>query len=142
MSAMTNRFLDGLGVAFADVEVWHPPLGVKIVRSRKVITQYKREWDHCQLCGRRRRVLHAHHIVGGARRSDERTNLFVVCAYGRCHDIVQHSAEWLPVVEYMKWFTNREDLSWKRLTVLYGKRLPEPVGDSGIIQEYRRNQGL
>lgn len=139
---MAERFLDGLGLPFADVQPADRYASVKIVRKPKLRTIYKREWGHCQLCGRQTGNLEAHHIVAGARKSDERTNLICLCPWGACHELVQHSPDWLAVVLYMKWWLDRDNLSWQRLTDLKGSRLPRPVRDAAIIRTYRNNRGL
>ena len=138
---MAERFLDALGVPFDAVKVPDKYASVKIVKDPKAQKQYKAEWDHCQICGRRG-DWELHHLVGGARRSDELTNFLVLCGFGRCHELAQHSPNWAGVLLFMKWYTDTEHIVWQRLTELKGSRLPELVRDSGIIKGYKQNQGL
>ena len=138
---MSNRFLDGLGLAFDEAILPGRYASIKIVSNRKAQQEYRSEWDHCQLCGCRG-DLDLHHIIGGARRSDERTNFLMVCHSGGCHDTIQNSPDWLAVALYARWWLDREYLSWQRLTDLKGLCLPKPKKVSAIIERYRLNQGF
>jgi hypothetical protein len=67
-----------------------------------------------------------HHIIGGAGRSDEETNLLRLGGPFECGC---HDESWsvmLPLSLWAKWKTDRENLDWARLAVLLGHHLPEP----------------
>ena len=124
------ELVDGKGVAFADYSRKLPERAADFPRSRvhvdfKLRTAYRWDWGDCQMCGcQMRKVAYGdvHHIIGGAGKSDERTNLLRVCR--PCHD-----ESWsliLPAALYAKWKTDAANLSWVRLAVLYGRFLPEP----------------
>ena len=134
-----SKLIDKDGVAFADYPATLPKLcrhwpPANIIRSRDAVGQYRARFSSaCQICGRDfcRRSINSlnpelHHIVGGAGRSDEPTNLLMVSR--DCHD--ESWSVMLPQALYAKWQTDGENLSWTRLAVLLGHHLPEPKGAS------------
>jgi len=86
--------------------------------------------DHCQACGSTTH-LEVHHIIGGTKgRSDELTNLIMLCRH--CHQSA-HGAYGgqltLAQVLWHQWCNNRETLSWLRLMLLRRQFLPRPSPD-------------
>jgi 5-methylcytosine-specific restriction endonuclease McrA len=125
-----SEMFDGQGLAFADYRRKLPERAADfprapIRRDDLMRTMCRFDWDHCQMCACKLRKTASgdvHHIIGGAGRSDEETNLLRLCR--DCHD--ESWSVMLPQALYVKWKTDRENLSWVRLALLYGKFLPIP----------------
>ena len=97
------------------------------VKDRRVLRDCHAEMSECLACGFViDSFLELHHLVGGrGGRSDERTNLLALCRW--CHQKVNTPALPFGRLLFLKWFHQREDLSWERLTLLHGRWLPELI---------------
>ena len=87
-------------------------------------------------------ALEMHHLVGGSVRSDELTNVMLLCS-GRwsnsegCHQRYgPHSEANFGCLLFQKWYTDRANLSWYRMALLAGRFLPEPKPDELLLAEY------
>lgn len=125
-----ETMIDGKGVAYSEYRRKLPQRSADFPRAElrrkfEVLVAYRRKWDQCQMCGKPLREIWAgdvHHIIGGAGRSDEPSNLLRLCI--GCHD--ESWSVILPAALYAKWQTDRKNLSWVRLAILYGRFLPQP----------------
>lgn len=63
--------------------------------------------------------IEAHHIFGGAHRSDELTNILMVCY--RCHKRIQSDPKCLREVLMAKWTWDRIHTNWRRMLLLHGR---------------------
>ena len=131
------ELVDSCGIAFCDYHKHLPKLARDFplphrVKDRKVLGEYRLRFDACQVCGATRRMwggepvwLEIHHIIGGTQgRSDEPTNLILLCK--REHVQVKTTALPQSRILYCKWLTDRENVSWVRLAILARKHLPTP----------------
>lgn len=133
--ASKEFFEDGLGVRFHETRLWLPSRvsdwpKVRIVnnkRAREVLLRhqlYECGCPWCSLCESYAEQMDGHHIFGGSRgRSDELTNLLIVCR--QCHERIQSDPTTLPEVLHAKWEHDRESVSWVRLTLLAGRWLDD-----------------
>lgn len=113
---------------------------IGVVRDARFYTQWNRLHTYCQCCGVPWRYatlgkLTTHHIVK-FRRSDEACNLLRLCL--QCHDLAEghtirnpHTREPYPRITLgiclgLKALREPSDFDSERLTVLYGRRLPDP----------------
>ena len=127
--------VDGDRVLFNEYRKHLPTLAAdfppaKIVRDKIVVIDHRYKWSGvCQMCGfpLRHAQGDVHHIIGGAGRSDEPTNLLRLCSV--CHD--ESWSVILPECLWFKWATDPRNLSWVRLAVLYGRFLPDPKQKRG-----------
>ena len=126
------------GIYFHEAHLWLPNKvrdwpQVRIVRDSKdypILDEFRTRsgfWLPCWLCDKPDLPNQIHHIVGGAHRSDEFTNLTLLCS--ACHRQVQSQPKELPRVLLAKWTHDRMNTSWVRLMALYGRKfdfdLPE-----------------
>ena len=131
---------DCCGVRFLETHLWLPKRvkdwpQVRVVRSgpdNPVINDFRLPfgaWPSCWICGPEKLGLEVHHIFGGAHRSDEFTNLTLLCP--KCHRHVQSDPKLLPLVLLEKWNHDRMHTSWVRLCQLHGRHwdfeLPEAI---------------
>lgn len=87
----------------------------------------------CWACGRgyyHVNKLDLHHIVGGAGRSDERTNFSMLCGGftpDACH--AKANTDELPMgfILYRKWQLDPDGTDWRRLAILRGSFLPDLI---------------
>ena len=123
----TRLFEDCHGVAFCEYRLWLPARvcdwpQVHVVKNSRVCDLMHRMCYACFICGGPPlvyRPLEAHHIIGGAHRSDELTNVAILCRF--CHQSVQHAPRRLKDVLLAKWQCDREHTSWVRLAQLHGR---------------------
>jgi len=79
--------------------------------------------------------LELHHVIGGTKgRSDERTNLIMLCR--DCHEQVATAG--LGAILGMKWSIDRQGTDWVRLAVLRRSFLPDLIIDERRVAEVRR----
>lgn len=115
---------------------------VRIVLDPEVCEQmHKRFWNvPCWNCGyvsyRNRNwpeptsnALEAHHIAGGAQRSDEYCNIAMLNS--SCHKEVKTKKLPQGRILYLKWKHDRANTDWVRLTLLGRRFLPPLVLDDG-----------
>ena len=127
-------YADSLGKPFrlaaAEVRSWGhvscwPP--AERVTCPPLLTAIRYLVDRCQMCGDQRR-LDVHHIIGGTKgRSDELTNLILICR--SCHQSIHSGHLTLSHVLWHQWAHNRDHLVWTRLACLRRQRLPTPEPD-------------
>lgn len=142
---MTKRetFLDGTGTSFATAmkqltreDFQQPVRRVKWDAEQWELAQMLKV--RCAMCGRTTASvmrLAYHHVTSGARKSDDA--VLVLCENwldGGCHPLVQSNTKLLPAVLYAMWKTQREELSWRRLAILHGRKLPKP-NTMGLVKE-------
>lgn len=144
---------DRHGIAFAayrhhlpgPVSAWEQ---VRRVRDPYVIAAIHYQWQRCQVCGadRHERVkLEAHHIIGGTKgRSDERTNLIMLCAGGAktCHERVNTAELPLATILWALWRTNRLAVDWVRLALLRRRHLPDLLPNPRFQALYNVRAGV
>ena len=131
------KLLDALGVPFAGYHKLLPKRAADFplphrVKDRQVLREYRLRSDACQVCGATRQLwggepvwLELHHIIGGTQgRSDEPTNLLLLCR--QCHLQVKTSALPQSRILYRKWATDQAHIWWVRLAILARKHLPTP----------------
>lgn len=130
---MSEDFKDGNGVAFADYRDMLPNrasdfLKAHVVKNKRLLGVLHQEWKCCIVCGSRR-SLNLHHIAHGAcGRSDERTNLAMLCSHGPdkgCHSDVHGGTVSLGRLLYYRWCAERESVDWVRLAILFRHFLPD-----------------
>lgn len=116
MTDMQGYTLEQARVLMSD---WKQRLGrwpdAHAVKSPRVMAAFHDEFHHCWFC--QTRHTEAHHFAHGARRSDERTNLIMVCSDfgGGCHRLIESGKISQADVLTMKWKLDRDQLSWLRL---------------------------
>ena len=126
IQALTDRRADSRDIPFdaieyelgADHDAWPTP---RVVENEEVLADYRWFCRPCPLCSRSTR-LEPHHLVGGARRSNEHANLIAICR--ACHNEVQSDASHTQRVWLAKWRTDRWHTDWCRLACLLG-RVPD-----------------
>jgi len=129
---MLERYKDGDGVSFADHRALLPERAADfpaagIVRDGEALELIGWRFPRCQVCGER--GGNRHHIIGGAGRSDEATNLIVLCGSGNasgCHAEAHGGELTLARILWYKWRQDRANLSWVRLAILRRGHLPRP----------------
>ena len=133
-----DEFRDCHGVAFDEVQSLLGPVRawprIKRVDGRDVIVRVQRTFVNCFWCNERgdwhsqarHLQLDPHHIFGGsAGRSDELTNILPV--HRPCHDLIQSDSKLLGRVLYRKWLLDRMCTNWVRLSLLFGRFLPDLI---------------
>ncbi len=135
---MSEKFLDANGISFADyrhflpLRTFHFPK-MHCVKNAELLRELHELWDCCQVCGRKADSttrLELHHIVGAAGRSDERTNLIMLCSEGPdqgCHAEAHGGKLSLGNILWAKWYADRSNVDWVRLAVLRGSFLPDLI---------------
>ncbi len=125
------------------------------VKNPELLAALHGEWDFCHCCGIPRhraqwQRLELHHILKSGR-SDERTNLVLLCI--RDHQLAEfHSIRadngvllpylTLPRVLWLKKRIDPENYDRQRLQQLYGKRLPVASKPPLVfLREWARWQG-
>lgn len=129
---MNDPMFDKHGLSFAEHRRKLPERASDFPRIQQhrhstTVLDYRYSWVVCQVCGLPLTIRQGdtHHIIGGAGRSDEKTNLLRLCnSFSGCHD--ESWSVMLPWALWAKWKTDRKNLSWVRLAQLYGSFLPEP----------------
>lgn len=132
---ITTELIDGAGTPFSDLRnllprsprEWQPIHRIRLgsLARWKLFGELHAEWDYCFLCGGKpgadwETLLEIHHLP---LRSDERTALVMLCRL--CHR-ERVTREWFPRILWAKWRHDQEGLSWARLSMVYGRYLPEP----------------
>lgn len=136
----TEQYIDAQGVPFEEHRALlsRPfPRAVRVT-DRRVRATYRAEWDRCQVCLTQENMLRSlglpletHHIMAGTvGRSDERTNLIVVCR--SCHEIEKTVQLPLGAILWCKWRTSPADVDWVRLAVLRCRFLPDLIEHTGL----------
>jgi len=161
---MRGTFLDRSRLAFDDHRTavtlgqYHRPP----IKSPGTLVELHYLWDHCQVCGRSKRVIrceihHLAHGIGGAGRSDESCNLIMLCV--ECHEWLGHGgapsswADGLPdlprdrderfgLLLWAKWHTDQATTDWRRLAELRQSYLPDLYSSQAVLETYRRNRRL
>lgn len=135
---LTERYADSKGVPFDEYR-FHLPDRVsewpKVVRvDDDSVEQKMHGWySKCWNCGAWRVFewqddMQTHHVVGGTRgRSDEYTNIAVLCA--RCHGNANTAALPMGHILYIKWKHDRQHTDWVRLALLHRQHLPDLITD-------------
>jgi len=127
---MAEPLQDKHGIAFANYRAllpkrtrdWPRP---NIITSPYARRKYRKPWGWCQMCERYIKIAHTHHIIhGSSGRSDEDTNLLVLCR--ECHHEIHVGRYTLANALFAKWLFDSYTLDWVRLAVLFGKALPDP----------------
>lgn len=103
--------------------------------DRRIIVRLQLVFGNCFACGLQGSwdaneeswlKLDPHHLVGGtAGRADELCNLMPLCR--KCHDKFQSDKAMFGFLLYRKWLMDRANTDWLRLTILYGKALPDLI---------------
>ena len=143
---MTERYLDGNGVAFSDYRALLPKRAAdfpkrRVVKDAELLKTLHAEWSTCASCvacgvsvpawltAPAVRWLHLHHIAHGAcGRSDERTNIVMLCSYDvdmGCHSDAHGGKLSLGRLLFCRWQMEPETIDWVRLAVLFGHFLPD-----------------
>lgn len=129
-----ERYADSRGLPFDEYRLWLPERVSEWPRVKPVMDYEPLSLmhglfdDECWNCGSEAGWGHnteAHHIFGAARRSDELTNLAMLCR--RCHENVNTPALPLGRILYLKWKADRWHLDWVRLATIAGKHLPDLI---------------
>lgn len=122
------RYLDSTGTGLREYQSTIPGRfgdeKIKVVKDKQVLEDYAESHYHCLCCGRHRHV-ELHHIVGGARRSDEPTNLLALCS--DCHG-TSRTTGGPPSLEFcmwLKWLREPETLVWRRVALLRARMFQE-----------------
>jgi len=151
-----RKYVDGCGVSFKEYRDSLPARAddfgkAGIVKDPDLLAAMHKESTRCQRCGRSAADqtaygesirLELHHIIGGSRgRSDERTNLLMLCHV--CHGTAGTNAFPLDEVLWCKWATAPDEIDWARLAVLFRRFLPDPVPSPFWAQYvHRTGQGI
>jgi hypothetical protein len=143
-TATTTELTDGTGRSFAEMRLllservsdWPKTQRIRLnARKRwKFMDELHKEWDQCWDCDRTTglgAIIQVHHLTHGAFRSDERTALMPLCL--ECHQSVPGR---LAELLWLKWYFDRENLSWLRLTMIAGRWLPDPKKPRELCRPY------
>ena len=136
-----ERFLDEKLVSFDEYRQQLPKRSSdfpkrRIVKDRELLATLHAEWARrgCMACGVKPRfgsdvMLQLHHIAhGGCGRSDERTNLVMLCSRGPdagCHSDVHGGTISLGRLLRLRWQAEPNTVDWVRLAILFGYFLPD-----------------
>ncbi len=144
-----TAYLDCNGIPFTEYRKHLPKLASDFPRPKRVkdaelLRYYHGEHDRCQVCGRMPYwgvQLECHHITGGSKgRSDERTNIIMLCnGWQGCHNRVQSSVALFGDVLWWKWKSTPEEVDWVRLALLHGSFLPDLI-EGAIGNLHRRGE--
>jgi len=150
-----ERYTDGRGLDFGKCRELLPTRASDfpkrhIVKDREALAAFHLAWNHCMVCGRTRPVvwtLEAHHMIGGANgRSDEATVLLMLCGPSvnsdTCHARAHGGDLELGQLLWVKWARDRAAVDWVRLSILYGRFLPDLQPDEAMAEIYRRNRSV
>jgi 5-methylcytosine-specific restriction endonuclease McrA len=112
---------------------------VKPIKDKEALNYYRWSHDRCAICHREHNEIlneyppafEVHHIIHGCSgRSDEESNLLLVCP--RCHRAIhdgkQPGMQSLTMANVIWAKKNEDGLNVERLNELYFKLLPEPKG--------------
>lgn len=85
-----------------------------LIKNRNVCATMHALYGSCWECGNR--PVEAHHIIGGARKSDQMFNIAMLCRH--CHLQVKTSKLPQARILYLKWKHDRQHCDWVRLMLL------------------------
>ncbi len=133
-----EHYRDCRGLAFDDVRAYmqkHHGFRVADWQSIKTVDDSTigqiahQLWGFCwnTECNARQpwNKIEFHHIIGGARRSDELCNVCMLCT--ACHEIVKTDVLPQGRILFLKWREDRQHCDWERLSLLSKKFLPDLI---------------
>lgn len=139
----TPRYPDSKGLGIDD---YHQLIPGRIgeqkigkIKSREALQEYADANWRCLICGAVNR-LEIHHIIGGYGRSDELTNLLMLCS--DCHGTSRYSGAPPPLGKclFAKWWYQQMQVDWARLAVLRARHLPDLDPPYVIERKYRESR--